>query len=58
MFRGRGNPCVDQAAGDQLGTRLSGGAFEGEVGELGEGRVGGDGAMVEIGRGALDDGED
>lgn len=55
MFRGREDARVDQAAGIELGTGLLGGAFEGQLRELGEGRVGRDGAVVPVGRGVVDD---
>jgi len=41
-----------------LGTGFFGGAFEGELGDLGEGCVGGDGAVVEVGGGVVDCCED
>ncbi len=41
MLRRREHARVDEAAGLELGAGLFGGAFEGEVGELGERGVGG-----------------
>lgn len=56
---GRGRDLgVDQTAGDELGAGFLGGAFEGELGQLGEGCVGGDGAVVEVGGGVVDCCED
>ena len=54
MFRRREHARVNQAAGYELGAGFLGGAFEGEVRELGEGRVRGYGAVVPVGGGVVD----
>ncbi len=56
MFGRREHARVDEAAGVELGAGLFGRAFEGELGKLGEGGVGSDGAVVPVGGGVVDGG--
>ncbi len=58
MFRRGRDFGVDQAAGAELGAGFFGGAFEGELRELGKGCVGVYGAVVEVGGGVVDGCED
>lgn len=58
MFGGGEYAGVDEAAGIELRARFFGRAFKGEVRELGEGGVWGDGAVVGVGGGVVDDGDD
>lgn len=58
MLVGEGYARVDQLAGEEDGAGFFGRALEGEVWEGCGGGVGGQGAEVEVGCGALDLGED